>query len=84
MAPAPTPLPPGSLTVPPTFGWQEILTVLVLVVAVAVVFLVIGVVSASLNGRREWEAWLDGRTSRHAQPARDPVDGSVDEALGHR
>jgi hypothetical protein len=84
MAPAPTPLPPGSLTVPPTFGWQEILTVLVLVIVVAVAFLVIGVVSASVNGRREWQAWLDARPSRHSHPASPPDDRSAGDGFGRR
>jgi hypothetical protein len=71
MAPVPTPLPPGSLTVPPTFGWEDILTVLGLVLGVAVAFLVIGVVAASVTGRREWQAWLDARPSRHRDAPTD-------------
>lgn len=82
MAPAPTPPLPGSLTVPPTFGWEEILTVLVLVVVVAVAFLVAGVVAASMTERREWQAWLEARPSRQAQPVLDPDDRFADEALG--
>jgi hypothetical protein len=64
MAPASTSPVPGNMTVPPMFGWEDILTVLVTTIAVGLAFLVIGAVLASLSGRGEWQAFLDAR-SRH-------------------
>jgi hypothetical protein len=52
------------MTVPPMFGWQDILTVLVVTILVGVVFLVVGAVLASLAGRGEWQAFLEGRSRR--------------------
>ena len=64
MAPAPTPPPPGNMTVPPTFGWEDIATVLVLLSVVALIFLVIGAAAASFTGRSEWQGYLGERSSR--------------------
>jgi hypothetical protein len=69
---------PGSLTVPPLFGWEGIATVVVLVVAVAVVFLVVAVTRAGADQRSEWQAWLDARSSAR----RDPGPGPDDRLLG--
>lgn len=69
MAPVPTPPRPGNLTVPPTFGWENIATVLLVVSIVAVVFFVIGAAAASLNGRSEWQEYLGARSGRRgAEP----------------
>jgi hypothetical protein len=64
MAPAPTSPPPGNMTVPPTFGWEDIATVLVLLSVVALIFLVIGAAAASLSGRSDWQGYLGERSSR--------------------
>jgi hypothetical protein len=63
------------MTVPPLFGWQEIITALLLVIAAAVAFLVIAAVGAAASGRSEWRAWLDGR-SRTGEIATDPARGT--------
>ena len=63
MATVPTPR-PGNMTVPPTFGWEDIATVLVVVSIVALAFLLIGAAAASLNGRSEWQGYLGARSSR--------------------
>ena len=60
------------MTVPPLAGWEVILTVVALVIAVAVVSLVILAAGAAENGRAEWQAWLDARSSRQGDPATDP------------
>lgn len=60
------------MTVPPLFGWEEILTVLVLLIAGAVAFLILGAAAATMSRRAEWEAWLDGRTSPQSDPGSDP------------
>jgi hypothetical protein len=65
---------PGSLTVPPLFGWEGIATVVVLVVAVAVVFLVVAVTRAGADQRSEWQAWLDARSSVRMGPGPGPDD----------
>jgi hypothetical protein len=67
---------PGSMTVPPLFGWEGILSVLVVVVAVAVAFLVFSTTRAGATERSEWQAWLQARSGRLDEPAPDPDDGS--------
>lgn len=64
MDPVPTPQPPGNLTVPPLFGWQEIMAVLGLVIAAAAAFLVIAAVATLWTGRSEWRAYLEARSRR--------------------
>ena len=61
MAPDPSPL-PGSMTVPPWFGWEAILVVLVLLVVVAVAFFVASAAGTDVDGRSEWQAGLDARS----------------------
>jgi hypothetical protein len=73
MTPVPTPR-PGNMTVPPTFGWEDIATVLLVVSIVAVAFLLIGAAAASLSGRSEWQGYLGARSSR-----RDAEDGLRDD-----
>ena len=63
MTPVPAPR-PGNMTVPPTFGWEDIATVLLVVSIVAVAFLLIGAAAASLSGRSEWQGYLGARSSR--------------------
>ena len=65
MAPAPTPTTPGNMTVPPTFGWEDLATVLLLVSLVALAFLAIGATVASLSARSEWRGYLGARSIRH-------------------
>lgn len=64
MDPAPTPPPPGNLTVPPLFGWEEIVTVLGVVIAGTAAFLVIAAIATAWTGRSEWRAYLDARSRR--------------------
>jgi hypothetical protein len=69
MASVPTPPRPGSMTVPPTFGWEEIASVLALLSVVALAFLLLGVAAASLGGRSEWQGYLGARSHRRAHGA---------------
>ena len=71
MAPATAPPAPGSMTVPPLFGWEVILVALVVVVAVAVAFVAFGAMRAGRSERSEWQAWLDTRSLSYRQPADD-------------
>ena len=80
MPPAPPTPVPGNLTVPPLFGWWEILVLLVVVVAVAVLaFLFLGAGPAD-SGRSEWRAFLEGRS--HHPESDDSAEGvSADHVL---
>ena len=69
MALAPTPR-PGNMTVPPTFGWENIAVVLLVLSVVALTFLVLGAAAASLGGRPEWQGYLGARS----RSPEDPVD----------
>jgi hypothetical protein len=78
MPPAPPTPVPGNLTVPPLFGWWEILVLLVVVVAVAVLaFLFLGAGPAD-SDRSEWRAFLDGRSRRP-----EPDDRTESVSAGH-
>jgi hypothetical protein len=78
MAPDPTLLDPGSMTVPPLFGWEHIVAVLALVAIVAAAFLVLTVARGSLHGRSDWQAWLDARSSGRIHPAGGLPDRAAD------
>jgi hypothetical protein len=71
MAPATTPPLPGSMTVPPLFGWEFIVVVLLLLVAFAVLFFVLSAAGRNVSERAEWQAWLDARSHEGAEPAMD-------------
>jgi hypothetical protein len=68
MAPVTNPPLPGSMTVPPWFGWENIMAVLVLLVVVGVAFFVVSSVGEDANGRSEWQAWLDARSRQRPDP----------------
>jgi hypothetical protein len=82
MAPATTPPPPGSMTVPPLFGWEAILTVVAILLTLAVGYLVILASRTSKDSRSEWQAFLEARSSRPAAgPPRRPA-GSTGPSSG--
>ena len=62
MTPVPSRPLPGSMTVPPWFGWEAILVVLVLLTVVAVAFFVASAAGTDEDGRSEWRAGLDARS----------------------
>ena len=72
MTPATTPPAPGSMTVPPLSGWEDIVILLALLMAVAVAFLVLAATRRGARGRSEWQAWLDARSSGRHDLATDP------------
>jgi hypothetical protein len=75
MAPDPTPRLPGSMTVPPLFGWENILIVLLLLIAVAVAFFVASAIGTGTDGKSEWQDGLDARSRERLDLGVDPVDG---------
>ncbi len=78
MAPAPTPPLPGSMTVPPLFGWEDILTVLAVLIALAVVFFLASAAGRSADSRSEWQAGLQARSREHCHPDEEPVHGPAE------
>ena len=74
MTPVPAEPFPGSMTVPPLFGWENILILLILLVAVAVAFFVASATGADPDGRSEWQAGLDARSRDRVDPAADLLE----------
>lgn len=66
------------MTVPPLFGWEEIATVLVLLLVVAAAFFVASAAGRAPSGRSEFQAWLDARSIRYAEPPDGPSDEPAD------
>jgi hypothetical protein len=77
MADVPTPRAPGSMTVPPLHGWEDVVTAVALVVVVAVAALLFLAAGRAASDRSEWQAWLDGRSIRREDPMPDPYALSV-------
>ena len=67
MAPVTPARDPGSMTVSFLFGWQHILTGLLLLIALAVVFFL--ALAAGKGGRSDWQEELAARSRRHEEPA---------------
>jgi hypothetical protein len=74
MTPVPTEPLPGSMTVPPLFGWENILLILIVLVAVAVAFFVASATGADADARSEWQAGLDARSRDRVDPAADRLE----------
>jgi|tagenome__1003787_1003787.scaffolds.fasta_scaffold20901095_2 hypothetical protein len=83
MAPVPPARSPGSMTVSFLFGWQHILTGLVLLLVLVAIFLL--VLAAGRGGRSEWRAFLDARSPAEpdvgepdlAQPDLEPAEDPI-------
>ena len=71
MEPDPSLLDPGRMTVPPLFGWENIVAVLALVAVVGVAFLLHSVTRGSVDERADWQSWLEARSTRPGVPAGD-------------
>lgn len=67
---------PGGMTVPLLFGWEFILTGLVVVVVVAVAFVLVSANRSDEGERSEWQAYLDAR-SRRGRDSDDPAPERV-------
>ncbi|MCW2699652.1 MAG: hypothetical protein JWQ45_1187 [Blastococcus sp.] len=68
---------PGNLTVPPLFGWEVIVTGLVLLVLLAAVVFLLLMSGRAASGRAEWQAFLDGRSSRRPDEAGEATDSQL-------
>lgn len=82
MPPVPDPdRQPGDMTVPPTFGWEDIAHVLLLVSVIALAFLLLGAAVASMSGRSEWQGYLG---SRRSGSAADEADEAYEDGVPAR
>jgi hypothetical protein len=70
------------MSVPPLFGWQFLLFLLVVLVIVAVAFFVITATGSATSERSDFERFLDARSSRPQDRAADPDDRSGKSAGG--
>jgi len=70
------------MTVPPLFGWQFLLFLLLVMVVVAVAFFVITASGTATSERSDWQRFLDARSSRPRDSAREPDDGAADPSGG--
>jgi hypothetical protein len=77
MADVTTPRAPGSMTVPLLHGWEDVVTAVALVVAVAIAALLLLAAGRAASGRSEWQAWPDGRSTRREDPMPDGCDLSI-------
>jgi hypothetical protein len=67
------------MTVSFLFGWQHILTGLVLLIALAALFLLVLAASrGGRAGRSEWRAYLDSRSPGRPDVAPDEDDATAD------
>lgn len=60
---------PGSLTVPPLFGWEGIVVLLVAAVVIGVGYLLFSALSASRRPSSDWDEWLQGRSRNRLDDA---------------
>jgi len=82
---------PGSLTVPPLFGWEGIAVLLAAAVVIGVGYLVLSALSASRHTSTDWDEWLqvrsrdrDGAVDELAVPQPTPSSGRLGEPSGAR
>ena len=68
MEPVRTPRPWGNMTVPPLFGWENILVLLLLLVVLVVTFFVLTAAGPADSERQEWQRFLDARSRRAGAP----------------
>jgi hypothetical protein len=70
------------MTVPPLFGWEGIVSLLVLLLVVAVAFFVVGAAGTNRAGRSEWQALLEARTITRQDPAQPTGPAASADADG--
>jgi hypothetical protein len=69
MSPAPTAPLPGSMTVPPLFGWEHILIALVVIVGAGLLGLALLAAGRAGSERDEWQAFLTARSAQRRGPS---------------
>jgi hypothetical protein len=84
MTPVPPEPLPGSMTVPLLFGWENILVVLVVLVAVAVVFFLASAAGTGEDHRSEWQAGLEARSRDRVDPGVHRSDPRTESLLADR
>jgi hypothetical protein len=78
-----TPL-PGSLTVPPLYGWVGIVALVVLAALVGIGFLVVGAMARSESRAMEWQSWLEARSRSGVDIRMDAPPEQGAEAVSSR
>jgi hypothetical protein len=58
---------PGAMTVSFLFGWEHIVTAVLLVIALTVVFLVLAAAGRNVSEQAEFQALLDARSHRRSE-----------------
>jgi len=64
---------PGSLTVPPLFGWEGIVVLLLASVVIGVGYLVLSAMAATRRPSADWDAWLQSRSRDRDELADAPI-----------
>ena len=66
------------MTVPFLFGWEHVMTALLLVIALAVVFFVLAAAGRNVSEQAEFQAWLDARSHDRPDPVTSAAAGPTD------
>jgi hypothetical protein len=66
------------MTVPPLFGWENILIVLITLIVVAVAYFVASAAGTGADSRSEWQAGLDARRRERLDPDVDPAERPIE------
>ena len=61
------------------FGWEGVITVVAVMVAVGVLYLLVLASRTSSDSRSEWQAFLEARSGRREDPAAGPGDSSGEQ-----
>jgi hypothetical protein len=67
------------MTVPPLFGWENILLLLLVLLVLVVAFFVLTATGPANSEREDWQQFLDARSRRSAdpdEPADEPSGGA--------
>jgi hypothetical protein len=63
-----TPRPWGNMTVPPLFGWENILVLLLVLIVLVAAFFVVTATGPARREREDWQQLLDARSHRSPEP----------------
>jgi hypothetical protein len=69
---------PGAMTVPFLFGWEHVMTAVLLVIALAAVFFVLAAAGRNVSEQAEFQAWLDARSHGRPDAVTSGVAGPAD------